>query len=71
MTAEPQGAGADVSKADLVHRRLKEEIELGELAPGTPAAAASARRSATDRSGRSTPPAARFAASARSSTSPG
>ena len=26
----------DVSKADLVHRRLKEEIELGELAPGTP-----------------------------------
>jgi len=24
------------SKADLVHRRLKEEIELGELAPGTP-----------------------------------
>jgi DNA-binding GntR family transcriptional regulator len=27
---------ADASKADLVHRRLKEEIELGELAPGTP-----------------------------------
>jgi DNA-binding GntR family transcriptional regulator len=26
----------DVSKADLVHRRLKEEIERGELAPGTP-----------------------------------
>jgi DNA-binding GntR family transcriptional regulator len=26
----------DASKADLVHRRLKEEIELGELAPGTP-----------------------------------
>ncbi len=24
------------SKAELVHRRLKEEIELGELAPGTP-----------------------------------
>jgi DNA-binding GntR family transcriptional regulator len=28
--------GPDVSKADLVHRRLREEIELGELAPGTP-----------------------------------
>src|SRR4051812_15647926 len=27
---------ADASKADLVHRRLKEEIELGELAPGAP-----------------------------------
>src|SRR3954453_7874246 len=26
---------ADASKADLVHRRLKEEIELGELPPGT------------------------------------
>ena len=25
----------EASKADLVHRRLKEEIELGELAPGT------------------------------------
>jgi DNA-binding GntR family transcriptional regulator len=36
--AAPGGAEtvADVSKADLVHRRLKEEIELGELAPGTP-----------------------------------
>jgi DNA-binding GntR family transcriptional regulator len=33
MSAVPD---ADVSKADLVHRRLKEEIELGELAPGTP-----------------------------------
>jgi DNA-binding GntR family transcriptional regulator len=33
MTTEPL---PDVSKADLVHRRLKEEIELGELAPGTP-----------------------------------
>ena len=36
MTAVPEEAGPDVSKADLVHRRLKEEIELGELAPGTP-----------------------------------
>ncbi|MDK3256521.1 GntR family transcriptional regulator [Blastococcus capsensis] len=27
---------AEVSKAELVHRRLREEIELGELAPGTP-----------------------------------
>jgi len=35
MTAAPEPA-ADASKADLVHRRLKEEIELGELAPGTP-----------------------------------
>jgi DNA-binding GntR family transcriptional regulator len=26
----------EASKADLVHSRLKEEIELGELAPGTP-----------------------------------
>jgi len=33
VTAVPD---AEVSKADLVHRRLKEEIELGELAPGTP-----------------------------------
>jgi DNA-binding GntR family transcriptional regulator len=33
VTAGPE---ADVSKVDLVHRRLKEEIELGELAPGTP-----------------------------------
>jgi DNA-binding GntR family transcriptional regulator len=30
---EPAG---EASKADLVHRRLKEDIELGELAPGTP-----------------------------------
>ena len=30
------GPAADASKADLVHRRLKEEIELGELAPGAP-----------------------------------
>jgi DNA-binding GntR family transcriptional regulator len=30
------GTDADLSKADVVHRRLKEEIELGELAPGTP-----------------------------------
>jgi DNA-binding GntR family transcriptional regulator len=36
MTAAPEGSEPDVSKADLVHRRLKEEIELGELAPGTP-----------------------------------
>src|SRR3954453_9877954 len=27
---------ADASKADLVHRRLKEQIELGELPPGSP-----------------------------------
>jgi DNA-binding GntR family transcriptional regulator len=33
MTPAPD---ADASKADLVHRQLKEEIELGELAPGTP-----------------------------------
>ncbi|SNR30647.1 GntR family transcriptional regulator [Blastococcus mobilis] len=31
-----EGAVPDVSKADLVHRQIKEEIELGELAPGTP-----------------------------------
>jgi DNA-binding GntR family transcriptional regulator len=32
------GAGipAEPSKADLVHQQLKEQIELGELAPGTP-----------------------------------
>ena len=36
--AAPDGTEVpgDASKADLVHRRLKEEIELGELAPGTP-----------------------------------
>ncbi|MGR6965193.1 GntR family transcriptional regulator [Geodermatophilus sp. URMC 61] len=34
MTADPQREEA--SKAELVHRRLREEIELGELAPGTP-----------------------------------
>ncbi len=34
MTADPQPEEA--SKADQVHRRLREEIELGELAPGTP-----------------------------------
>lgn len=33
MALLPSG---EASKADLVHRRLKEEIELGELAPGTP-----------------------------------
>jgi DNA-binding GntR family transcriptional regulator len=32
MTTAPDEA----SKADLVHRQLREEIELGELAPGTP-----------------------------------
>ena len=36
MTAVPESAGSELSKADVVHRRLKEEIELGELAPGTP-----------------------------------
>jgi DNA-binding GntR family transcriptional regulator len=39
MTAavpEDPELAADVSKADLVHRQLREEIELGELAPGTP-----------------------------------
>jgi DNA-binding GntR family transcriptional regulator len=35
VTAATPGPGG-VSKADLVHRQLKEEIELGELAPGTP-----------------------------------
>ncbi len=34
MTTDPQPEEA--SKADQVHRRLREEIELGELAPGTP-----------------------------------
>jgi DNA-binding GntR family transcriptional regulator len=34
MTADPQPEEA--SKADLVHRRLRKEIQLGELAPGTP-----------------------------------
>jgi DNA-binding GntR family transcriptional regulator len=38
VTAAPESPGstADLSKADLVHRQLKEQIELGELAPGTP-----------------------------------
>jgi DNA-binding GntR family transcriptional regulator len=36
MTAVPESGEAELSKADLVHRRIKEEIELGELAPGTP-----------------------------------
>jgi DNA-binding GntR family transcriptional regulator len=35
-TAAPEGFEPDVSKVDLVHRQLREEIELGELAPGTP-----------------------------------
>ena len=36
MTTAGGTAGPEASKADLVHRTLKEEIELGELAPGTP-----------------------------------
>ena len=36
MTAAGPATADGRSKADLVHRRLKEEIELGELAPGTP-----------------------------------
>jgi DNA-binding GntR family transcriptional regulator len=36
VTAAAPGPADPPSKADLVHRRLKEEIELGELAPGTP-----------------------------------
>ena len=36
MSAASEGVPTETSKADLVHRRLKEEIELGELAPGTP-----------------------------------
>ena len=36
MTAAATSRAGDASKADLVHRQLKEEIELGELAPGTP-----------------------------------
>jgi DNA-binding GntR family transcriptional regulator len=37
MTAgAPELAAAAASKADQVHRLLKEEIELGELPPGTP-----------------------------------
>jgi DNA-binding GntR family transcriptional regulator len=36
VTAAARPGTADASKADLVHRQLKEEIELGELAPGTP-----------------------------------
>lgn len=35
MTAAPD-LPPDASKADLVHRQLKTEIEQGELAPGTP-----------------------------------
>ncbi len=35
MSAAPQPA-PESSKADLVHRQLREEIQLGELAPGTP-----------------------------------
>ena len=36
MTTAPGTPDAEVSKADLVHRQIKEEIELGELVPGTP-----------------------------------
>ena len=36
MTVLTPGAPDGASKADLVHRQLKEQIELGELAPGTP-----------------------------------
>jgi len=36
VTTAPGTPDAEVSKADLVHRQIKEEIELGELAPGTP-----------------------------------
>ena len=36
MTVFPPSAPDGASKADLVHRHLKEQIELGELAPGTP-----------------------------------
>ncbi|MBJ7451193.1 MAG: GntR family transcriptional regulator [Blastococcus sp.] len=36
MTGAATTGAGDASKADLVHRQLKEEIELGELAPGTP-----------------------------------
>ena len=41
MTAAPDPRP---SKADLVHRQLREEIELGELAPGTPLSELSAGR---------------------------
>jgi DNA-binding GntR family transcriptional regulator len=36
MAILPPGTPGEPSKADLVHRQLKEQIELGELAPGTP-----------------------------------
>ena len=36
MAVLPPTASTESSKADLVHQQLKEEIELGELAPGTP-----------------------------------
>lgn len=37
MTADSRAEGTEeVSKADQVHRQLRTEIELGELAPGTP-----------------------------------
>ena len=49
MTA---ASDVEASKADLVHRRLKEEIELGELAPGTPLS----ELSLVERTGASRPP---------------
>jgi DNA-binding GntR family transcriptional regulator len=36
MTAGAASGSQESSKADLVHRLLREQIELGELAPGTP-----------------------------------
>ena len=35
-TEEAPDAAGGASKADLVHQQLKEQIKLGELAPGTP-----------------------------------
>jgi DNA-binding GntR family transcriptional regulator len=36
MTAPPASGGPDASKAELVYRQLKTDIESGALAPGTP-----------------------------------
>lgn len=36
MALLPAGEPGEPSKADLVHRQLKDRIELGELAPGAP-----------------------------------
>jgi DNA-binding GntR family transcriptional regulator len=38
MTPKPASGGAVVSKAELVYRQLKADIEAGVLAPGTPLA---------------------------------